>query len=142
VFRQISMNRFEDMIHNHRRDKGEVAEEDLSALWMESQQAMFGSAVTLGDHYKTWWSYIPHFLHTPRYVYSYAFGELLVLSLYRIYQQEGDAFIPKYLHLLAEGGSQSPYKLLNPFNIDLNETTFWQGGFQVIEEMLASVEKV
>jgi len=141
VFRQISMNRFEEMIHNSRREKGELAEEDLSTLWMESQQAMFGDAVTLGDHYQTWWSYIPHFLHTPGYVYSYAFGELLVLSLYRIYQQEGDAFIPKYLHLLAEGGSQSPYELLKPFNIDLNSPTFWQGGFQVIEEMLAGVEK-
>ncbi len=142
VFRQISMNRFEDLIHNRRRDKGELSDKDLSALWMESQKAMFGDSVTLGDHYRTWWSYIPHFLHTPGYVYSYAFGELLVLSLYRIYQQEGEAFIPKYLHLLAEGGSQSPYELLKPFDIDLNAPTFWQGGFQVIEEMLAAVESM
>ncbi len=141
VFRQISMNRFEDMIHNKRRNRGELSTEELSALWMESQRAMFGDAVILGDHYQTWWSYIPHFLHTPGYVYSYAFGELLVLSLYRIYQQEGAAFIPKYLHLLAEGGSQSPYDLLKPFNIDLNAPTFWQGGFEVIEEMLAGVEQ-
>lgn len=141
VFRQISMNRFEDMIHNRRREKGELAEGDLSKLWMKSQQAMFGNSVTLGDHYKTWWSYIPHFLHTPGYVYSYAFGELLVLSLYRIYQREGDAFIPKYLHLLAQGGSHSPYELLQPFAIDLNAPEFWQGGFAVIEEMLVGVEK-
>ena len=142
VFRQISMNRFEDMVHNSRRDRGELSTEDISSLWMESQKAMFGDAVSLGDHYRSWWSYIPHFLHTPGYVYSYAFGELLVLSLYRIYKQEGAAFIPKYLHLLAEGGSQSPYELLKPFNIDLNAPTFWQGGFQVIEEMLADVEKM
>ena len=142
VFRQISMNRFEDMIHNSRRDRGEPAADDLSDLWLESQKAMFGDAVTLGDHYRTWWSYIPHFLHTPGYVYSYAFGELLVLSLYRIYKQEGDDFVPQYLHLLAEGGSQSPYELLIPFSIDLNSPTFWQGGLQVIEEMLEEVENM
>ena len=142
VFRQISMNRFEDMIHNSRRDKGELSTDDLSGLWMESQKAMFGDTVSLGDHYRLWWSYIPHFLHTPGYVYSYAFGELLVLSLYRIYKEEGEGFIPKYLHLLSQGGSQSPYELLTPFNIDLNSPTFWQGGLLVIEEMLKEVESM
>lgn len=142
VFRQISMNRFEDMIHNKRRDQGEISTDDLSGLWMNSQEAMFGDAVTLGDHYRIWWSYIPHFLHTPGYVYSYAFGELLVLALYRLYQEEGEDFIPKYLNLLSEGGSQSPYELLTPFNIDLNDPSFWQGGLQVIENMLKDVENV
>ncbi len=142
VFRQISMNRFEDMIHNSRRDKGELSTDDLSALWLESQKAMFGDAVRLDDHYRLWWSYIPHFLHTPGYVYSYAFGELLVLALYRIYQEQGEDFIPKYIHLLAQGGSQSPYDLLKPFDIDLNSPTFWQGGLLVIEEMLGQVENM
>jgi len=142
VFRQISMNRFEDMIHNSRRDKGEVATDELSALWMRSQQDMFGDSVTLNDNYKIWWSYIPHFLHTPGYVYSYAFGELLVLALYNRYLEEGDEFIPKYIHLLQEGGSRSPYELLQPFNIDLNDPVFWQGGLTVIEKMLNEVENV
>ncbi|AGF77827.1 oligoendopeptidase, pepF/M3 family [Desulfocapsa sulfexigens DSM 10523] len=139
VFRQISMNRFEDMIHSQRRNSGEVSTDDLSNLWMKSQKAMFGDAVTLGDHYKIWWSYIPHFLHTPGYVYSYAFGELLVLALYRIYQKEGADFIPKYLYLLSEGGSKSPTELLAPFNIDLNDPSFWQGGLHVIENMLEEI---
>ncbi len=139
VFRQISMNRFEDMIHSQRRDKGEVSTEDLSNLWIKSQKAMFGDAVTLGDHYKIWWSYIPHFLHTPGYVYSYAFGELLVLALYQIYKKEGADFIPKYIHLLSEGGSKSPAELLAPFNIDLNDPSFWQGGLLVIENMLQEI---
>lgn len=142
VFRQISMNRFEDLIHTSRRDNGEISTEELSTLWMQSQTAMFGDTVTLGEHYKIWWSYIPHFLHTPGYVYSYAFGELLVLSLYGIYQDEGDGFIAKYIHLLSEGGSKSPYELLAPFNIDLNDPTFWLGGLQVIENMLKDVENV
>ena len=84
-----------------------------------------------------WWSYIPHFLSTPGYVYSYAFGELLVLALYGIYQQEGESFVEKYLQLLAAGGSQSPYDLLQPFEIDLNSPEFWQTGLKVIEEMLS-----
>ncbi len=140
VFRQISMNRFEDMIHTSRRDQGELGDEELSRLWMKSQEEMFADSVTLSDHYKIWWSYIPHFLHSPGYVYSYAFGELLVLSLYRIYQEEGEKFIPKYIQLLSEGGSQSPYDLLAPFNIDLKSPAFWQGGLQVIDDMLSSVE--
>lgn len=140
VFRQISMNRFESLIHNRRRDKGELAVDDLSSLWMQSQEAMFGDAVSLGEHYKIWWSYIPHFLHTPGYVYSYAFGELLVLSLYRIYQKEGTDFVPKYIQLLTAGGSQSPYDLLAPFSINLNDQDFWQGGLKVIEEMLQEIE--
>ncbi|MCI5133289.1 MAG: oligoendopeptidase F, partial [Candidatus Electrothrix sp. EH2] len=108
VFRQISMNRFEDMIHNKRREQGELSAELLSELWMESQEAMFGDAVNLSEQYRIWWSYIPHFLHTPGYVYSYAFGELLVLALYRIYLEKGaSSFMPKYTELLARGGSQS-----------------------------------
>lgn len=139
VFRQISMNRFEDMIHTRRRETGEVSTGELSNMWMKSQKKMFGDAVTLGDHYKIWWSYIPHFLHTPGYVYSYAFGELLVLALYRIYEKEGADFIPKYLHLLSEGGSKSPTELLAPFNIDLNDPSFWQGGLHVIETLLEEI---
>jgi len=140
VFRQISMNRFEDMIHTQRREQGEVSTEDLSSLWMNSQEAMFGDSVTLGDHYRLWWAYIPHFLHTPGYVYSYAFGELLVLALYRLYQKEGADFIPKYIHLLSEGGCKSPYELLTPFNIDLNDPSFWQGGLVVIENMFDTLK--
>ncbi|MCI5183278.1 MAG: oligoendopeptidase F, partial [Candidatus Electrothrix sp. AW1] len=98
--------------------------------------------VNLSEQYRIWWSYIPHFLHSPGYVYSYAFGELLVLALYRIYQQEGaTSFVPKYIHLLRQGGNQSPYELLKPFALDLNDPAFWQGGLAVIEEMLIQVEK-
>ncbi len=140
VFRQISMNRFEDLIHNGRREQGELSTEQLSTMWMESQQEMFGDSVTLGEDYGSWWSYIPHFLHSPGYVYSYAFGELLVLALYRCYQQQGDDFVPMYMELLAQGGSQSPYDLVKPFDIDLNDPDFWQGGLDLIDEMLKEVE--
>jgi oligoendopeptidase F len=140
VFRQTAMNRFEQLMHDNRREKGELSSEQLSEYWLETQQAMFGDSVRLRDDYAIWWSYIPHFLSTPGYVYSYAFGELLVLALYNIYQREGDGFVDKYLHLLAAGGSDSPYTLLEPFGIDLNSKEFWLSGLTVIEQMLAKVE--
>lgn len=140
VFRQTAMNRFEHMMHEGRRNHGELSSEQLSEYWLTSQRAMFGDTVHLNADYGLWWSYIPHFLSTPGYVYSYAFGELLVLALYGIYRREGASFIDKYLSLLAAGGSHSPYELLQPFGIDLDSPEFWQTGLDVIEEMVAKVE--
>jgi oligoendopeptidase F len=138
VFRQVSMNRFEDRVHTARRDQGELAAEEISRHWLETQRAMFADSVTLREDYGIWWSYIPHFLSTPGYVYSYAFGELLVLALYKLYQQQGQDFVPEYTRLLAAGGSDSPYELLKPFGVDLNDPAFWQGGLQILDEMLLS----
>jgi oligoendopeptidase F len=136
VFRQVAMNRFEHHMHIKRREKGELAEEEFNSIWLDTQQAMFGDSVTLTTNYASWWSYIPHFLSTPGYVYSYAFGELLVLALYSLYQQEGSAFVDKYQTLLKAGGSKSPYELLEPFEIDLNAASFWEGGLDTIESLL------
>ncbi len=141
VFRQVAMNRFEDKIHNARKEQGELSPDDFSRFWLETQQAMFGSSVTLSKDYGIWWSYIPHFLNTPGYVYSYAFGELLVLALYKKYQEEGAGFIPKYIAMLSAGGSKSPYDLVAPFGVDLNDPAFWNGGLDIIDNMLQSVEE-
>lgn len=140
VFRQTAMNRFEELMHEGRRKHGELSSEQLSEYWLSTQRAMFGDSVHLGDDYGIWWSYIPHFLSTPGYVYSYAFGELLVLALYGLYQKEGEAFVAKYLALLSAGGSQSPYDMLKSFKIDLNNPEFWLSGLTIIEQMLARVE--
>ena len=140
VFRQVSMNRFEHLAHNGRRAKGELASEELSAHWLATQRAMFSDSVSLREDYGIWWSYIPHFLSTPGYVYSYAFGELLVLALYNLYREEGASFVPKYLTLLGAGGSNTPYELLKPFGVNLDDPTFWQGGLATIDEMLKMVE--
>ncbi len=142
VFRQSSMHRFEDKAHSGRRAFGELSSQHLSELWLESQNDMFGDSVELSEGYGIWWSYIPHFLNAPGYVYSYAFGELLVLSLYKLYLSEGEKFVPKYLNLLSQGGSKSPYELLTPFGIDLNDNEFWQGGLSVIEEMLVDIKSL
>lgn len=100
VFRQAAMNRFEDTVHNERRFMGELGEERLSMHWLETQKQMFGASVTLTRNYGIWWSYVPHFLHTPGYVYAYAFGQLLALALYRQYTENGPAFVPLYSKLL------------------------------------------
>jgi len=140
VFRQVAMNRFEDKVHNARRGKGELAIEEISQSWLDTQQAMFGDSVVLTADYAIWWSYIPHFLSTPGYVYSYAFGELLVLALYSLYKEKGELFVPEYLELLKAGGSRTPYELVENFNVDLNDAAFWEGGLKIIEEMLGQVE--
>ena len=140
VFRQISMNRFEDRVHNARREQGELKTEELTNFWLSTQREMFGDSVTLTEDYGIWWSYIPHFLHTPGYVYSYAFGELLVLALYALYKKDGEAFVPRYMDLLEAGGSRTPYKLLEPFGLDPDDPKFWDSGLQIIDEMLKLVE--
>jgi len=140
VFRQTAMNRFEKRMHEGRREQGELSCEQLSAYWLETQREMFGDSVNLRPDYGIWWSYIPHFLSTPGYVYSYAFGELLVLALYGLYQQHGDSFVTLYSELLAAGGSASPYELVRPFGIDLDNSAFWLKGLEVIDGMLQEVE--
>ncbi len=142
VFRQIAMNRFEDAIHNQRRSKGELSAEELGDAWIETQQAMFQDSVILTDDYRVWWSYIGHFLHTPGYVYAYAFGELLVLSLYSMYKKGREGFVELYLELLKAGGSRSPYDLMAPFGIDLRDPAFWHMGLGVIEEMVEEAERL
>jgi oligoendopeptidase F len=140
VFRQVAMNRFEDRVHNIRREAGELSPADFASHWLASQRRMFGDSVALTDDYGVWWSYIPHFLSTPGYVYSYAFGELLVLALYNLYRQDQEKFVPIYLELLRQGGSANPYELLKPFGIDLDSPAFWQSGLKIIDEMLKEIE--
>ena len=140
VFRQIAMNRFEDAMHRARRSEGELSAERLGEIWLETQSAMFQGSVTLGEHYRHWWSYIPHFLHTPGYVYAYAFGELLVLALYARYQAAPADFPDKYVGLLAAGGSDWPHVLVSRLGIDLQDPVFWQQGLQAIEDMITRAE--
>ncbi|HOV87000.1 MAG TPA: M3 family oligoendopeptidase [Syntrophobacteraceae bacterium] len=140
VFRQVALNRFEDRIHNLRRTSGELDVEEISLCWTSTQEEMFGNSVRLLDHYRTWWAYIPHFIHQPGYVYAYPFGELLVLSLFRQYQEEESAFVPRYLELLASGGKAPPGELLRPFEIELSDPLFWQKGLDLIRGILEEAE--
>ncbi|HDH97700.1 MAG TPA: M3 family oligoendopeptidase [Deltaproteobacteria bacterium] len=142
VFRQIAMNRFENEVHNKRRSKGELSPDEFSNIWVKTQEKMFSNSVTLTDDYGIWWSYIGHFIHTPGYVYAYAFGELLVLSLYSMYEKGKMDFVPCYLELLAAGGSDTPYVLLESFGIDLHDPDFWHQGLDVIDDMVKEIEEL
>jgi oligoendopeptidase F len=142
VFRQVAMTRFEQELHAARRAEGELAPTRVGELWMRANREMFGGSVELTDDYTSWWLYIPHFVHTPFYCYAYAFGELLVLALIRRYDEEGEAFVPRYLELLAAGGSDSPPALLGRVGLDITDPAFWDGGLTLLEEMLAEAEEL
>jgi len=140
VFRQVAMNRFEDAVHTERRTVGELAVERFGELWVETQSAMLGDSVELSEGYATWWSYIPHFIGTPGYVYAYAYGQLLALSVYARYQAQGDEFVPAYLDLLRAGGSRPPEELGRIVGVDLADPRFWDGGLAIIDAQLAAAE--
>ncbi len=141
VFRQVAMNRFEDTVHTHRREQGEVSVEQFGDLWVATQGAMLGDSVELTEGYRSWWSYIPHFIGTPGYVYAYAYGQLLALSVYRLYEQQGVDFVAAYLELLRSGGSMSPEDLGRIVGVDLGDPAFWDGGLSIIEEQLNAAEE-
>jgi oligoendopeptidase F len=140
VFRQVAMTRFEQALHAARRAEGELALERVNELWMEANRPMFGDSVTLSEDYAWWWLYIPHFVHSPFYCYAYAFGELLVLALLRRYDEDGEAFVPRYLALLEAGGSDTPENLLAVMKLDIADPAFWRGGLTLLEELLEQAE--
>ena len=140
AFRQISMNRFEHAIHTARREEGELTVERFSELWLETQRAVFGDSVTLTADYGLWWSYIPHFIGTPGYVYAYAFGELLVLALYARYQADSAGFADRYIAMLTQGGSDWPHAIVKPLGVDLTDPAFWSNGLDILEGLVADAE--
>jgi len=142
VFRQISMNRFENAIHTRRRNEGELKTEDFSDEWYRTQSELYGDAISITDEYRLWWCYIPHFLHTPGYVYAYAFGELLVLSLYQKYKEGTGSFEEKYLDLLKAGGSDWPHNLLEKLGVDVQNANFWCNGLGIFESMIEDAENL
>jgi len=141
VFRQIAMNRFEHAVHTARRSEGELSVERFGDLWAESQQAMLGDSVEITDGYRNWWSYVPHFMGSPGYVYAYAYGQLLALSVYARYQEEGEAFVPAYLDLLRAGGSDTPENLARIVDCDLTDPNFWRNGLKIVEGQLTAAEE-
>lgn len=142
VFRQVAMNRYEDAVHTERRTMGELSTDRFCEVWMDTQRDMFRGSVTLGEHYRYWWSYIPHFLHTPGYVYAYAFGELLVLALYEEYLKRGETFAEDYIGLLRAGGSDWPHALVGRLGIDLTDLGFWRQGLGAVETLITQAENL
>ncbi|HET9737594.1 MAG TPA: M3 family oligoendopeptidase [Solirubrobacteraceae bacterium] len=140
VFRQVAMNRFEHLIHTERREAGELAVERLGELWAESQSELLGDAVEVTEGYHAWWSYVPHFIGSPGYVYAYAYGQLLALAVYARYEEEGESFVPAYLELLEAGGSRSPEELGRIVGVDLADPGFWDRGLDIVERQLDDAE--
>jgi oligoendopeptidase F len=140
VFRQVAMNRFEGLVHTARREEGELSVARLGELWTESQQELFGDSVEVTDGYRTWWSYIPHFINSPGYVYAYAYGQLLALSVYQRYEHTGPELVPRYLELLAAGGSKSPEELGRIVGVELGDPGFWEAGLDLVERQLTDAE--
>ncbi len=140
VFRQIGLTRFEQRLHQARRTQGELSREAIGDIWQSVNTALYGDAVILTDDYRWWWAYIPHFIHSPFYCYAYGFGELLVLSLYQQYRREGASFVPKYLKLLAAGGSDTPENLLRPLGMNIADPLFWQQGLEPFRAMVEEAE--
>ncbi len=142
VFRQMAMNRFEHLIHTGRRTEGELSSDRMSQMWVETQTELFGDSVQITEGYRTWWSYVPHFINTPGYVYAYAYGQLLALSVYKRYLEEGEEFVPQYLAMLAAGGSRNPEDLGTMVGIDLADPGFWDAGLTLVEEQLSAAEEL
>ncbi len=141
IFRQVAMNRFEHGVHTERRSGGELSVDRLNELWLETQTDMLGDSVELGEDYAKWWSYVPHFIDTPGYVYAYAYGHLLALSVYRRYEEEGEGMVPRYLDLLRAGGSMPPEDLGRIVGVDLTDPDFWSSGLNLILRQLEAAEK-
>jgi oligoendopeptidase F len=141
VVRQIAFVEFERRIHDERR-QGELTPERIGQIWMEIQGESLGPAIAFEDEYQYYWSYIPHFIHTPFYVYAYAFGDCLVNSLYAVYQGAAPGFAEKYLDMLRAGGTRRHRELLAPFGLDASDANFWKKGLSVIAGFIDELEKV
>ena len=141
VFRQIAMNQFEARMHNERREAGELSLDRIGDLWQQSQEELLGDAVEVTEGYRSWWSYVHHFVSVPGYVYAYAYGQLLALAVYGRYEEEGESFVPAYIDLLSAGGSRSPEALGEIVGIDLADPGFWDSGLALVERQLDAAEQ-
>ena len=141
VVRQIAFFEFEKKIHEKRKNS-ELSVKEICSIWMETQKQSLGPSINFEDEYKYYWTYIPHFIHSPFYVYAYAFGDCLVNSLYAVYQDGLEKFDEKYIQLLEAGGSMRYRELLKPFNLDPSQPDFWQKGISVIESFIDQLNEI
>jgi oligoendopeptidase F len=141
VVRQIAFYTFERSVHTERKN-GELTADRIGELWLDVQRESLGPAIEIKPGYETFWAYIPHFIHSPFYVYAYAFGDCLVNSLYAVYEHAAEGFAERYLAMLSAGGTKHHTELLAPFGLDARDPSFWQGGLGVIERMIDELERL
>jgi oligoendopeptidase F len=140
VVRQIAFCEFERRVHDARK-KAELTPDDLGDIWMDVQKESLGPAFNYPDEYRNYWSYVPHFVHVPFYVYAYAFGDCLVNALYKRFEEAPEGFEPRYLAMLEAGGTLRHKELLAPFGLDASDPAFWAGGLQIIEGYIAELDE-
>jgi oligoendopeptidase F len=141
VVRQIAFYSFERKVHGERRN-GELTADKICELWMSVQSESLGPAIQLKPGYETFWAYIPHFVHSPFYVYAYAFGDCLVNSLYAVYEKSASGFAERYLEMLSAGGTKHHSELLAPFGLDARDPKFWDGGLSVVAKLIDDLEEM
>ncbi len=137
LFRQVVMTNFERRIH---AESDELSIEKLSEIWQSENAKMFGDSLKLTKNYALWWSYIPHFIHSPFYCYAYSYGQLLSLALFGLYKNDKKDFVPKYTEFLSAGGSKSPKDLVKIFGFDIEDTAFWKFGINEVKKLLSEFE--
>ena len=140
IIRQAYFILFE--IEAHEKIAEGVTVKELNERYMANLKEQFGDSMTIPDVFQHEWKYIPHIYHTPFYCYAYAFGNLLVLALYKMYEQQGKEFVPKYLKILSYGGSESPQTVLSEVGIDITKEEFWQQGFDIIKEEIEELKRL
>lgn len=140
VYRQIAMTDFELRAHGEGLEKGELASGRLEDLWMEVNREFYGDSVVLSEPYRHGWKYIPHFVHSPFYCYAYAYAQLFVLTLYQKYQEDKEAFVPKYLEMLSLGGSRKPSEIAAMTGLDINAPDFWRAGIGLLDGLVSEAE--
>ncbi|MCW9002248.1 MAG: M3 family metallopeptidase, partial [Rhodospirillales bacterium] len=139
VVRQVAFYEFERRVHDERR-KGEISTENLGKIWLDVQTESLGPAFRFDQSYATYWSYIPHFVHSPFYVYAYAFGDCLVNALYAVFQEGHPGFQKKYMDMLRAGGTMRHKELLAPFGLDASDPAFWKKGLAVVEGFVEELD--
>ncbi|MDE5591334.1 MAG: M3 family oligoendopeptidase, partial [Helicobacter sp.] len=139
LFRQNVFTNFERLVH---QKEDELSAKELSTIWQEENQKMFGKSVILSEDYSLWWSYIPHFIHTPFYCYAYSYGQLLVMALFGVYRREKQDFVKKYEYFLSLGGSQSPKDLVSIFGLDIEDENFWKIGIKEVRLLLQALNEL
>jgi oligoendopeptidase F len=140
IIRQSYFALFEEQVHEMVQKNASV--DEICAAYLENLKEQFGDSLELSDEFKWEWVGIPHIYHVPFYVYAYAFGQLLVFSLYQQYKAEGESFKPRYLKILSAGGSEAPDKILNEAGVNIRDPKFWQGGFDVLDGLVKQLEKL
>lgn len=142
VFRQMAMHRFEVVMHNARRSEGELSKERLAELWMQTQTEQFADSIQFSPGYRWWWSYIPHFIGSPGYVYAYAFGELLTLALIQRYRENPQGFVPGYVAMLKLGGSKTPAEVVAETGVNLEDPDLWSKALDYLASMVDEAESL